>query len=365
MPTMQRRRRYSWRSKLLLAVLGPAVILLALEAVLRLQMRRPVFVPDVRYIYRLDTGGAWQRKHATIDRAGYRGAEIVTPKPAGRFRILALGGSTTFGHGLRDDETWPFRLQGLLEKRGFPCEVINGGVPGWGAEHCLLRLEDDAGWIQPDLVLVYTGWNHPAVDPTRGFNPFPYGATLVRRLPCWLLDSRLFLWLAKKSSRLMHGDEDVFEGIERYDADLHLQLLEAGLRRLADWSRSHGTPLAVIHYPALVGATSDPKDAELYRATLMESNPRPTGELRDVFASNQKTYLQVQALLERVAKEQRLDLLDAASAIDKLGARERVACFLDRMHPSATGTQVIAESLADQIAARMVALGGAPAAERR
>ena len=93
---------------------------------------------------------------------GYRGPEIGTPKPPGTFRIVALGGSTTYGVPL---DSWrlayPHQLQtALRDEYGYAhVEVINAGTPMYStwesAVNMLLRMSD----LQPDLVIIYHGIN--------------------------------------------------------------------------------------------------------------------------------------------------------------------------------------------------------------
>ena len=62
---------------------------------------------------------------------GYRGPEVTACPQPGVIRILALGGSTTYGYLLRDaSDAWPAQLARILTERlGRPVEVVNGGLP--------------------------------------------------------------------------------------------------------------------------------------------------------------------------------------------------------------------------------------------
>lgn len=93
---------------------------------------------------------------------GYRGEDITIPKPEGVYRIVALGGSTTFGEYLETyAEAYPHQLQQILrESYGFErVEVINAGVPGYttweSAVNLMLRVPD----LDPDMVIVYHAVN--------------------------------------------------------------------------------------------------------------------------------------------------------------------------------------------------------------
>ncbi len=65
---------------------------------------------------------------------GLRSAEVTRAKPAGAFRILALGDSVTFGWGLRGEDAYPSQLASLLAtlRPNQHFEVINAGVSGYG-----------------------------------------------------------------------------------------------------------------------------------------------------------------------------------------------------------------------------------------
>jgi lysophospholipase L1-like esterase len=115
---------------------------------------------------------------ATIDSLGFRGAD-VPPLPEPRtLRILALGGSTTFGVGVDDAQTWPVHLQGLLDaslaESGGPfdrAEVINGGVPGYTSVENIIQLSLLGSHLRPHIVIVFQGLNDLRVANSPGFRP--------------------------------------------------------------------------------------------------------------------------------------------------------------------------------------------------
>jgi len=47
---------------------------------------------------------------------GFRGPEIATPKPSGRFRVVALADSVTFGFGVNDTETFCAQAEQMLPR---------------------------------------------------------------------------------------------------------------------------------------------------------------------------------------------------------------------------------------------------------
>ena len=100
-----------------------------------------------------------------INPLGYRGAAVAVPKPAGAYRIVAIGASTTFGIGLAANETWPFQLQTILQNQyGYHnVEVVNLGVPGYYSLNSVVNLATHGLALDPDLVINYDGVNDAVV----------------------------------------------------------------------------------------------------------------------------------------------------------------------------------------------------------
>lgn len=116
-----------------------------------------------------------------VNARGFRGDPVQHPKPAGTYRVLALGGSTTYGDGVTADEAYPAQLQRVLrETYGYTnVEVVNGGFPSYTSLNSLVNLITRGVEVQPDLVILYNAhndlikrWDHP--DCFAGDNPL-YG----------------------------------------------------------------------------------------------------------------------------------------------------------------------------------------------
>ena len=92
---------------------------------------------------------------------GFRGEEISLAKPAGVYRIAALGGSTTYSSFVDDyRHSYPRQLEAYLHQNGFDhVQVINAGVPGYSSHQNLINLQFRVLPLQPDLVIIYQGYN--------------------------------------------------------------------------------------------------------------------------------------------------------------------------------------------------------------
>jgi len=152
-----------------LAALLPALlILLLLEGAARLYVQAQYGVPGKSYgLWRADeelgaqhAENAYNTRYQTND-YGFRNPEpLIQPKPAGAWRLIAYGGSTTFCYDLGDAETWPARLEGLLRQTHHPSDqVLNAGAIAWSLGHAFARARKDIPALAPDLVLIYSGIN--------------------------------------------------------------------------------------------------------------------------------------------------------------------------------------------------------------
>lgn len=94
----------------------------------------------------------------TINSKGFRGKEFHDL--SNKRVILALGESTTFGWGVKDDQTYPFFLGQLLGKRG-EIQVVNGGIPSYTSSQTLAYLRKILAEkeLKPSMVLVSIVWN--------------------------------------------------------------------------------------------------------------------------------------------------------------------------------------------------------------
>ena len=94
-PAAVRGLRLSWRRRLVyiaIAVVGVFVVVTAVLVALDVYVHRKV------------------QYEAGVNVWGYRG-DVVGRKRDGEQRIVALGGSTVFGYGLRWNESWPYYLE--------------------------------------------------------------------------------------------------------------------------------------------------------------------------------------------------------------------------------------------------------------
>lgn len=110
---------------------------------------------------------AWRDRLAwTLDTnvAGFRGGAATRERKPGVLRVACLGDSSTYGWGLDHAESYPARLQALLDERlgAGRAEVLNFGVPGYTSFQGAKLLEREVLAYRPDVVTIAYGANDDA-----------------------------------------------------------------------------------------------------------------------------------------------------------------------------------------------------------
>jgi ABC-type nitrate/sulfonate/bicarbonate transport system substrate-binding protein len=96
----------------------------------------------------------------STNRDGMREVGLPRRKAPDEYRILVLGDSSNFGHGVAGDEMWSSVLEDLLapELRDRELHVLNGACPGWTTYQARVFLDEIGLAYQPDMVIA--GFNN-------------------------------------------------------------------------------------------------------------------------------------------------------------------------------------------------------------
>jgi lysophospholipase L1-like esterase len=265
----------------------------------------------------------------SVNTLGFRGPETTRAKPAGIRRVLLIGDSTVYGHGVAQEATFASRLN---ESLGPMIEVINLGVPGYSTEQSINLLELRGWSLEPDLLVVASLWSDNNFDAfidkdlLSERSAFEHSAAAgVSRV---LQRSALYRWLdwhlrlgpkaeAVKNVGWMLGRQPT-GGFRRVAVNDY----GANLQRLVDLAASAGaqTAFVALANSADLGAPTEGAIAwPLYREVMT-----------DVALRNGAPLLDVQTVFEA----------DGAPWGD---------LFLDEMHPTERGHALIASALQDQL----------------
>jgi len=193
------------------------------------------------------------------------------PKPEGHFRVLCLGGSTTWSDKVTAPEfSYPARLENYLQSKGWAVDVVNGGAPFFSSAELVGTLAFRGIYTFPDLVIIHTGGNDTVplrsadeyqpdythwrtVDPSLADLSSTDKFRLLWKFPSWT--TRLFLTMrmhpnsffratiAKQLSSVQEGllaDNDI--------SDREPVGLECNLRSMIAISRTHGAQVACMTF---------------------------------------------------------------------------------------------------------------------
>lgn len=123
----------------------------------RVPARETPYVPDPETEWRMKANytGEYSRVPLQTNADGYRSPELAVEKPEGHVRVICLGDSLTFGHGVEERFAYPQILQRLLSEQ-MPerkWEVVNTGVEGYSTFQETAQLRRCMKY-KPDLVVL-------------------------------------------------------------------------------------------------------------------------------------------------------------------------------------------------------------------
>ncbi|MEM8960656.1 MAG: GDSL-type esterase/lipase family protein [Acidobacteriota bacterium] len=154
-----------WRGKLILVGFSLLVCVLFLEVALRIVGVGAAVEDDGATTIAYHETLGWDlvpgssERHITpefdvevaINEQGFRDGQIYPEaRLDGVRRIVVIGDSFSFGHGVEEVESWP----ALLEAWMADTEVINLSVAGYGTDQQILRFDEHGASFEPDVVML-------------------------------------------------------------------------------------------------------------------------------------------------------------------------------------------------------------------
>src|SRR5215469_739614 len=139
------------------------------------KLKRPVANPDLSFAHVPNRSAFLMGVPVSINSEGMRDREFSLEKPPGVYRVMMLGDSTTFGWGVRQEDTaakfLERKLNGALPPGFDHVEVMNTGVGNYDTVQEVTYYET-IGWkYHPDLVVLVFFINDPEPVPVekKGF----------------------------------------------------------------------------------------------------------------------------------------------------------------------------------------------------
>ena len=286
-------------------------------------------VPDEFLFWKLAPGPG-------VNSMGFPGDEIEMPKPADTYRILFLGNSCTW-------QGYPTGVKLFLEwdaagksQRRF--DAVSLAVPGYTSYQGRIVAERLAGQVDPDLAVIYYGWNdhwlaYGAVDSekkARAAHAAPTSGWLSRTFA----KSRLLQGLAKLRASLGRGENRPLDR-PRVSPEEYRENLRAIVGLMKGW----GVPVLMITAP-----TSHPQLG--VPSFLIDKRFVPDADYAI------RVHRSYNSIVRDVARETGAELVDLEADWAYRPDLDKV--FLgDGIHFTSWGNALIAREIADRVAQRL------------
>jgi len=236
-------------------------------------------------------------------------------------------------------------LNGLLNssKPRHRYEVVNAGVEGYNSTYALARLKEDVLPYEPDMVIIYIGWNDlMKVDPE---NPSETGknvglATMMER--SYLMKAYrklLFFYLRPLVLKpKLVSDESDFHAFDHFVPLVFQQNLE----RMIEILREKNIKSLLLTLPTVVSPDMT------YEAIRRQNVVFPyygggysVGRLLSLHGAYNNA-------IRRIASKHGVPVLDLDMIFNRHNKNE---LFFDTMHPNVNGQMLIAQSILDTVQA--------------
>ncbi len=274
-------------------------------------------------------------------------------KPAGDFRVVCFGGSTTH-------QGYPRLLEAELRRRlsDQKIEVINVGFSGYSTPHSLIELELDVISWQPDLVIISHNINDLLAAYFPDFRPdysnkYRFGFFSVTDykdiFTPWrvlLQNFQLYWWFEYRLERLelrLHRDE-LRSTVHRRSYGMRppawpARVFKRNLESFIALARMHGFKVVLATQPL------EPSEEYFMRHYAHKPyNDIVVYPLHAEFVAHHHFY---NGIIRQVASERGAGLVDNAAVMNG-----RTEYFIDSVHYSKAGMKRLTQSFADTLIAK-------------
>lgn len=312
MSGLDRKPRQSVAGNLLLSLGVTLLFVGGLEGFFRLREERrpPAVVEDYIwdwqkkwegdfYTIRADVNGwpPWEGFNAD----GVRDRTHPVARPAGVYRMVALGDSVTLGDGIKREEAYPQVLEAGFEAEGRPVEVLNVALWGWSTRQERIAWDRLARKYRPDLVVLGICLNDIPELQNNLARPPRLLAALHER-------SALVRGVVNAPAREIQSVEQLFASPAPPKVDEAFQRFFDEVRGLRTEVQASGARLAVLVFP--------------FRFQVLPDAPRPVAQER----------------IAEFCRAEGLACLDLLPAIRAVGE----GAFVDYDHLSPAGARLVA-----------------------
>lgn len=262
----------------------------------------------------------------TINSMGMRGQEVEIPKPLGTKRFITTGDSSVFGFGVEDSQVFS---QVAAAELGDDVEGLNAAVPGYSSYQSINLLRLRALKTEPDIIVIANIWSDNNFDSfvdkdllatTIGFEESFLGRTqrtlsksAIFRVVDWKLRVRKQQQKIRTVSWQIGSSNHI--GARRVSINDYAQ----NLNTLVEMAQNNGAEVIFVML-----------------ANEEDLNPNSTGD---------KAWTPYRIVMQETAKRVGAPLLNCTELFIDSGI-PKSSLFLDEMHPTAKGHEIMGMALA-------------------
>jgi lysophospholipase L1-like esterase len=292
----------------------------------------------------------------TTNNLGFRGDELVSPKPGNEFRIFLIGGSTAECSVLDDEDSLDAVVQRSIEARihdGTQVKVYNAGVSGDRSDDHVAILTQRIAHLEPDMIVVFAGINdliatisgHDYLHfPTQPLRPQPWKLFVTQsqlgRLAYYLARMQRPVKTHTAAGPMLTNYRSAVEFANAAPETSTLPAVDTrayanNLRTLAGVAHGHGIPIIFMTQQTTWASTLDPA-ARDWQWLLR------VGEVRYPEQAMHEALEHMNDAMREIAVAMELPLYDLAKQMPKT-----TEYFYDDVHFNTNGARVAGTELAD------------------
>jgi lysophospholipase L1-like esterase len=299
-----------------------------------------------------------ENKHNSL---GFRGDEVLSRKPRGQYRIVCMGGSTTYGDKVNEHfMSYPSLLEKELKLRGYNnVKVINAGAQGWSSWESLINFELRVLDLEPDLIIVLHAINDifpRLVWPPKVYRGDKSGSRehpkTVFMPTIWEYSTLVRIFLVRSGLISSHAD---FESViakktrnfygAKFDRQKRMGTYPSGIFKKTSAKKMFRTnkPKYFKRNIENIVAIAKFRDIDVILATFAYS-PYFKNQPRVSSSEYKSAFKEMNKILIHIAKKNRIGLFDFAKIFPK-----DKKYFVDGRHTTVEGTKLKAKLFAEYI----------------
>jgi len=228
-----------------------------------------------------------KRHYFSAQSRNTRDYKYSVEKPKDTYRIVVVGDSFTFGYGNQFDDSFPKRLERILNLNAQTpkVEVINLGNPGNAIQHNAISVKKALSLLSPNLVILEVTLNDPELTP--------YGKDGKRvklrngQTPTGLAAySKIIQFVQTRLENSRSHKQYLEYFLSLFKNKDSLENFETGMRQISQACKAANVPLVSVVFPLLSYPLDESypfKEPHLVVHKVLESNSIPYTDLLSTY----------------------------------------------------------------------------------